>query len=83
MVFFWLKGNQGKQAAGQMAWGVPRAVGARPLFPWEKDRETWHQISVGLAGQQQGHAVEAIVFCMASVCLRPAAGQLSLHFQIS
>lgn len=54
--FFWPKGNQRKRAVGQMAWGVPRAVCAMPLFPWEEGLEAWHQISVGLAGQQQEHA---------------------------
>lgn len=51
------KGNEGKGAAGQVAWGVRPDGGfrARALLPWEAgEPQPGHQISLGLSRSAAG-----------------------------
>lgn len=73
MRFFWLKGNQGKGAAGQVAWGAwpDGGFSARALLPREAAQ---HQVSMGLSRSAAGmRGREEILLCMASVCSQSAA----------
>lgn len=65
------KGNEGKGAASQVAWGVRPDGGflARALLPWEAgEPQPGHQISLDLSRSTAGMCGrEEMPFCMASV----------------
>lgn len=68
--FLWPKGNEGKRAAGQVAWGVllDGVFSASPLLPWETG-QPGHQISPGLSRATAGMCGrEEIPLCMVHVC---------------